>query len=293
MNPNEEMVLDPGSPGNANGRPRLSDYHNLSRDVARPVRRDKSTPRVDVYYIWTGIWLSTCNSGISLRARYRSLARKLASAWVSSCDSIRALLGRSKQPLGNMAGYTHRMKRGVGICINSGPWHGEACEEYGKSTFLLNHGPKFHCGRCRMAGKVVNETSGLLNDNQVVKEVRVEFNYDFKRDKYAGVAIVKDAGLTGSHLNVFTIFSPLIKTEQRALAVAERTLANLRQCRVLPDGDAAMQAHETTLNIDVDMDQWKADLKKVSVDWEFLSRGTQKVVQNDSGLTPTTPCKEK
>ena len=185
------------------------------------------------------------------------------------------------------------MKRGVGICINAGPDDGEPCTEYGKSTFLLNHGPKFHCGSCRMAGKVINETNALKNDHQIVKEVRVEFQYDFERDKFTALAIVKDTDLEGTNLNVFTLFSPLIRTEKRALAVAERMLANLRQCPVLPTGDDLMTIKENTLNIDVDMKQWKADLLKVSRDWENLSRGANKVAQNDSGLTPSTPCKEK
>jgi hypothetical protein len=123
-----------------------------------------------------------------------------------------------------------RMRRGVGYCENS------QCEDYVKGVFLLNHGDTFYCPRCRQLGKIENERGFYTGYSDIFKEVRVEYNFDPINNLYREIAIVRDESLWGRN-NVYTLQSPLIKTEKRALKVAEAILANLNRYRGLMDGD--------------------------------------------------------
>ncbi len=118
------------------------------------------------------------------------------------------------------------MKRGVGYCENTD------CEDYAKGVFLLNHGDTFYCPRCRQLGKVEKERGFYTGNSDVFKEVRVEYNFDPINGVYREIAIVRDESLWGRN-NVYTLQSPLIKTEKRALKVAEAILANLNRYRGL------------------------------------------------------------
>jgi hypothetical protein len=124
--------------------------------------------------------------------------------------------------------------RAVGYCMNVG---GEnACDDWGRGTFLLNHGNKFICRHCQEEGMLVPER-GLQarREGEPFKEVRVEYNYDPVGTRYQEVAIVRDDAITctGSR---YTLFSPLVKTEIRALKVADSILANLHHFAELFDG---------------------------------------------------------
>ena len=116
------------------------------------------------------------------------------------------------------------MKRGVGYCLET------ECEDYAKGTFLLNHGNTYYCTRCRILGKIEAERGHYVGDTDIFKEVRVEYNYDVIHNAYQEIAIVRDESLWGRN-NVYTLQSPLIKTEKRALKVAEAILANLNRFR--------------------------------------------------------------
>ena len=118
------------------------------------------------------------------------------------------------------------MKRGVGYCENTD------CEDYAKGVFLLNHGDTFYCPRCRQLGKVEKERGFYTGNSDIFKEVRVEYNFDPINGVYREIAIVRDESLWGRN-NVYTLQSPLIKTEKRALKVAEAILANLNRYRGL------------------------------------------------------------
>jgi len=121
------------------------------------------------------------------------------------------------------------MKRGVGYCENTD------CEDYAKGVFLLNHGDTFYCPRCRQLGKVEKERGFYTGNSDIFKEVRVEYNFDPINGVYREIAIVRDESLWGRN-NVYTLQSPLIKTEKRALKVAEAILANLNRYRGLLNG---------------------------------------------------------
>jgi len=133
-----------------------------------------------------------------------------------------------------------KMKRGVGYCENTdcedyakGVFD---CEDYAKGVFLLNHGDTFYCPRCRQLGKVEKERGFYTGNTDIFKEVRVEYNFDPINSLYREIAIVRDESLWGRN-NVYTLQSPLIKTEKRALKVAEAILANLNRYRGLLNGD--------------------------------------------------------
>jgi hypothetical protein len=162
-------------------------------------------------------------------------------------------LGRSSQ----MA----RMKRGVGYCENT------ECEDYAKGVFLLNHGDTFYCPRCRQLGKVEKERGFYTGNSDIFKEVRVEYNFDPIHGIYREIAIVRDESLWGRN-NVYTLQSPLIKTEKRALKVAEAILANLNRYRGLLSGDDIPRTTEIILSFDDDFEEFSKKLTQLSKEWE-------------------------
>jgi len=153
------------------------------------------------------------------------------------------------------------MKRGVGYCENTD------CEDYAKGVFLLNHGDTFYCPRCRQLGKVEKERGFYTGNSDIFKEVRVEYNFDPINGVYREIAIVRDESLWGRN-NVYTLQSPLIKTEKRALKVAEAILANLNRYRGLLNGDDIPRTTEIILSFDDSFDEFAAKLQQLSKEWE-------------------------
>lgn len=126
------------------------------------------------------------------------------------------------------SGLPQIMKRGIGYCSHT------ECEDYAKGVFLLNHGPDFFCPRCSRKGWTESERMSYTQVSDIFKEVRLEYNFDPLTGKYRELAIVRDEALVGTH-NVYTLFSPLIKTEKRALKTAEAILANLSRVEGMED----------------------------------------------------------
>jgi ribosomal protein S27AE len=153
------------------------------------------------------------------------------------------------------------MKRGVGYCENTD------CEDYAKGVFLLNHGDTFYCPRCRQLGKVEKERGFYTGNTDIFKEVRVEYNFDPINSLYREIAIVRDESLWGRN-NVYTLQSPLIKTEKRALKVAEAILANLNRYRGLLNGDDIPRTTEIILSFDDEFDEFSRKLQQLSKEWE-------------------------
>jgi ribosomal protein S27AE len=162
---------------------------------------------------------------------------------------------------GRSSGQMARMKRGVGYCQNT------ECEDYAKGVFLLNHGDTFYCPRCRQLGKVEKERGFYTGNSDIFKEVRVEYNYDPIHGIYREIAIVRDESLWGRN-NVYTLQSPLIKTEKRALKVAEAILANLNRYRGLLSGDDIPRTTEIILSFDESRDEFTRKLRQLSKEWE-------------------------
>jgi hypothetical protein len=153
------------------------------------------------------------------------------------------------------------MKRGVGYCENTD------CEDYAKGVFLLNHGDTFYCPRCRQLGKVEKERGFYTGNADVFKEVRVEYNFDPINTVYREIAIVRDESLWGRN-NVYTLQSPLIKTEKRALKVAEAILANLNRYRGLLNSDDIPRTTEIILSFDDEFEEFSRKLAQLSKEWE-------------------------
>jgi len=153
------------------------------------------------------------------------------------------------------------MKRGVGYCEHT------SCEDYAKGVFLLNHGDTFYCPRCRQLGTVEKERGFYSGTSDIFKEVRVEYNFDPVNGTYREIAIVRDESLWGRN-NVYPLQSPLIKTEKRALKVAEAILANLNRYRGLLKGDEIPRTTEIILSFDEPLDVFKTKLHQLSKEWE-------------------------
>lgn len=153
------------------------------------------------------------------------------------------------------------MKRAVGYCENTD------CEDYAKGVFLLNHGNTFYCPRCRQLGCTEPERGFHAGTSEIFKEVRVEYNYDPINKTYREIAIVRDESLWG-RCNTYTLQSPLIKTERRALKVAESVLSNLNRYRGLLDGDGIPRTTETLLSLDDSREDFSRKLQQLAAEWE-------------------------
>jgi hypothetical protein len=164
------------------------------------------------------------------------------------------------------------MKRAVGYCEKT------ECEDFGKGVFLLNHGETFYCPRCRKVGSVVGERGiHTQKDGAPFKEVRVEFNYCPITQRFREIGIVRDESVWGSG-SVYTLLSPLIKTEKRALKVAEAILANLqRYADILDDG--IPRTTETIVSFDEDIDAFTAKMRRLGEEWENSNLSMKKAQQ--------------
>lgn len=153
------------------------------------------------------------------------------------------------------------MKRAVGYCENT------ECESYSKGVFLLNHGDRFHCPQCRQGGFVEAERGFYTGNSDVFKEVRVEYNFDPLNHRYQEIGIVRDDSIWGA-TNTYTLQSPLIKTDKRALKVAEGILANLNRYRGLLNGDEVPRSTEIILSFDDNRQLFSDKLARIAKEWE-------------------------
>jgi hypothetical protein len=152
------------------------------------------------------------------------------------------------------------MKRGVGYCEDS------ACEEHARGVFLLNHEGAFYCPTCRKCGRVESERGFHTGSADVFKEVRVEYNFDPITATYRDIAIVQDVSLWGRN-NVYTLQSPLIRTEKRALKVAEAILANLNRRPDLVHEDEIPNSAEVVLSFDDSREEFARKLDALAQEW--------------------------
>jgi hypothetical protein len=73
--------------------------------------------------------------------------------------------------------------------------------------------------------------------------------------------------------------SPLIKTEKRALKVAEAVLANLQRYAELVGGDEIPRSTEVVLTFDDDLNVFAEKMKKLGDSWEQSSLAQAKNVR--------------
>jgi hypothetical protein len=113
------------------------------------------------------------------------------------------------------------MERGVGFCLDP------QCMDFQKDIFLLEHFGPFKCSRCHKPGVKVLESGETDNDYSLdFWQVRVEFCYDIATRTYRSIAIVSDETMPKEG-NVYTLRCPIVKTEKRALMMAESILGSL------------------------------------------------------------------
>jgi len=152
-------------------------------------------------------------------------------------------------------------RRAIGYCENTD------CEDYSKGVFLINHGTTFYCPKCRDTGKVVAE-QGFIDGRQEspFKEVRVEFNFDPISHRFREIGIVRDDNVPDTG-RTYTLLTPLIKTENRALKVAEAILSNL-QCNVEVEDGELPRTTEIIVSFDDELDVFFSKMKKLGEAWE-------------------------
>lgn len=149
-------------------------------------------------------------------------------------------------------------KRGVGFCDNTD------CSEYTKGIFLMS--PKytthFYCQQCRQySNNIVMERWWKEGRGEVYKRVTVEYNYSGADRRYHEMAIVEDNDiLVGAEIR---FQSALIKTDKRALKVAEKILSN---AALNPDV-GAVKYSEITLDYDMPPDQWHRFMQALERKW--------------------------
>jgi ribosomal protein S27AE len=149
------------------------------------------------------------------------------------------------------------MIRSVGYCDNS-----ETCDDYHKGVFLLNHGNTFYCPRCRQLGWVEEEKrtyrdlGGVDKQQAMYREARVKFDFRPADRKYEYTAVVSVDGL--DHGAVFEITSPLVKTEKRALKLAEAALC------LANSGRLGEESISQELRIDFDSPDWQGHIEHVN-----------------------------
>jgi hypothetical protein len=153
-----------------------------------------------------------------------------------------------------------KLRKAVGYCTDTD------CEDAFKGIFLLNHGNCYYCARCRKLGMLQEETSKVLGFGERFTECRVEFLFDPLEKKYRSIAIVKEEGKKAIQGKIYTIYSPLIKTEKRALKIAEGLLARLQERREVKDGDI-ITTTENILLWDEPMEVYKQKLNYLGEKW--------------------------
>lgn len=159
-------------------------------------------------------------------------------------------------------GSINVLRRAVGYCTNL------QCEDLHKGVFLMNHSEIFYCPRCRLTGMVEPEEGHYVGDSDIFKEVRVEYNFDPVTRIYRETAIVRDESLWGRN-NTYTLKSPLIKTENRALKVAEAILSNLNRYGLSEGG--IPRTSETVLDFGVSRENFAAQCEKLRKELEQSS----------------------
>ncbi len=112
--------------------------------------------------------------------------------------------------------------RGVSYCST------EECREWKAPRFHLSAvfdpDKPYYCHCCRTPCEMVVDSFDYTGGHPF-RQVRVEFDYDSLEHRYRAVAIVTNHACEG--IGVHTFRTAMIKTEKRALEIAECRLSNL------------------------------------------------------------------
>jgi hypothetical protein len=123
------------------------------------------------------------------------------------------------------------------------------CDEAHKGIFVFGGGatnPRY-CPSCRLKLFAVMESTHC-EGQAPYREARVQFNFDAAELRFRGLALVIDTTCSPDG-GVFHLDTALIRTEKRALVVAESWLSKLQRFRVSTD-PGSKAPKETVLRID-------------------------------------------
>jgi hypothetical protein len=161
------------------------------------------------------------------------------------------------------------LKRAVGYCLNTN------CASFAKGIFLLNQSKAFYCPQCRNLGFIVAEKSWIEDTNDgLFKSVRVEFDYDPLNKKYRSIAVVEIPELKFG--GTYFLQSPLVKTEKRALMIAETLINNINCYGAKGD----ILTKETVLSMDTSIKEFRENCAKLEVTLETKARRIQNALSN-------------
>jgi hypothetical protein len=152
------------------------------------------------------------------------------------------------------------VRYGIGYCGNAG------CENSDR-IILPIEAEVFLCESCGQSGKVEMERGFLTGETGVIGEVRVEYDFDPRKGRYRGMAIVRDESLPGG-LDVYTRRSPLTRSEEDALSLAEALLLQLNRCRDPSDEGEIPRVASFVLSFDDDIVLFRQSLRHLRVQWE-------------------------
>ena len=146
------------------------------------------------------------------------------------------------------------MIRAVGYCDN-----GE-CKSVHKGVFLLDYGSTFFCPQCEQEGWIEEEKKifhGLIGPKEDALYREVIFHFDFAPvfRGYNARAVVSIPDLREGV--VLEVASPLVRTERRALKIAEYTLCAANSGRISSNGIS------TELLIDLCHPDWRKQIEHV------------------------------
>ena len=152
------------------------------------------------------------------------------------------------------------MRQGIGYCENAG------CER-SERIILPNEAEVFFCASCDQPGKVEMERGFLTGETGIIREVRVEYDFDSEKGRYRATAIVRDESLS-SGLDVYTRRSPLTRSEQSALGLAEALFVQLNRCRGPSSEGEIPRAASFILSFDDDIALFRRSLRHLRDRWE-------------------------
>jgi hypothetical protein len=113
---------------------------------------------------------------------------------------------------------------------------------------------------------LVTEKVTIKNENPLFNEVRVEWKYDPEYDEYGGLTVVhRHLPIEwGTGFNVYTLYSPMIRTEKRSTMFATALLGYLDYASVeeIMSGEV-VRAREMVMDLDCTREEWKAQIKSL------------------------------
>jgi hypothetical protein len=153
-----------------------------------------------------------------------------------------------------------RLRHGIGYCENA------SCEGSDR-VILPNEAEIFLCPTCGYSGKVEMERGFFTGKTGIIGEVRVEYGFDPRKGRYRATVIVRDESLP-SGLDVYTRCSPLTRSEEEALGLAEALLLQMNHYRDPSDRMEISRAASFVLSFDDDIVLFRQSLQRLREEWE-------------------------